>query len=245
MTTGSFAAHRHGRRALRLRIAALAAAGLAVTAVAPVRAQAPGANAAIYTCVDASGKKLTSDRPIPECSLRTQRVLNPDGSTRRMLEPAQTADERAEAEARERDRAAESVARLDAIRHDRNLLARFPNEAAHARARAAALDAGTKSLRLSEARLAALASDRKPLVDEAEFYAGKKLPAKLKAQMDAVDVAAEAQRTLVANQQLEMARIDALYDQELERLKKLWGGAQPGSMGVLAGAKGASAPPRK
>ena len=216
--------------------------GAATTAA---RGQSTGASGyQIYTCIDASGKKLTSDRPIPECSNRPQRVLNTDGSTRRTVQPTQTADERAEAEARDRDLAAERVARLDAIRRDRNLLARFPNEAAHARARTAALDAGRKSLRVSEARLAALAVDRKPLLDEAEFYAGKKLPSKLKAQLDAVEVAAEAQRTLVQNQQLDVTRIDALYDLELDRLKKLWGGVQPGSLGVLA-SQAASSPPRK
>jgi len=34
----------------------------------------------IYSCTDASGKKLTSDRPIAECANRDQRVLNADGS---------------------------------------------------------------------------------------------------------------------------------------------------------------------
>jgi Domain of unknown function (DUF4124) len=61
----------------------------------------------IYTCVDASGKKLTSDRPIVECNAREQRVLNGDGSVRRILPPTMTADERSEAEARERDTAVE------------------------------------------------------------------------------------------------------------------------------------------
>lgn len=223
----------------------LAACCFVLGATTAARGQSAGAsNYQIYTCIDASGKKLTSDRPIPECSTRTQRVLNSDGSTRRTVQPNQTADERAEAEARERELVAERAARLDAIRRDRNLLLRFPNEAVHLRARTAALEAGRKSLRVSEARLAALAIDRKPLLDEAEFYSGKKLPSKLKGQLEAIEVAAEAQRTLVLNQQLEVTRIDALYDLELERLKKLWGGVQPGSLGVLA-SQAASSPPRK
>ena len=54
------------------------------------------AAAAIYSCVDASGKRLTSDRPIAECSNREQRLLNADGSVRRIVTPDLTADERAE-----------------------------------------------------------------------------------------------------------------------------------------------------
>ena len=36
-----------------------------------------------------------------------------------------------------------------------------------------------------------------------------------------------------ANQQSEMARINAGFDAELVRLKKLWAGATPGSLGPL------------
>jgi hypothetical protein len=198
----------------------------------------------IYTCTDANGKKLTSDRPIIECNSREQRVLNSDGSVKQVRPPTLTSDERSEVEARERDAAAEQARRLEAIRRDRNLLARFPNEAAHRKARVAALDDVNKAVRASEARLAALAAERKPLTDEAEFYVGKPLPAKIRTQLDANDAAVDAQRSLVQNQRLEVIRIDALYDAELERLKKLWSGAQPGSMGVIA-SKAASASPAK
>ena len=199
----------------------------------------------IYSCVDASGKKLTSDRPIPECNSRDQRVLNADGSVRRVVPPVPTADERADIESREREVATQRANQQEAIRSDRNLLARFPNEAAYRKAREAALNDVNKSLKVSDARLAALAVERKPLTDEAEFYVGKPLPPILKTQLDANDAAVEAQRTLVQNQRLEVLRINNLYDAALDRLKKLWGGAQPGSLGVLAGGSAASAPPRK
>jgi hypothetical protein len=209
---------------------------------APARAQTAPAPQ-IYTCTDASGKKLTSDRPIPECNNREQRVLNADGSVRRVLGPTLTADERSEAEARERDAAADRARKLEAIRRDRNLLARFPNEAAHRKARSAALDDVNNALRISEARLVALARERKPLTDEVEFYVGKPLPIKLRAQLDANDALVDAQRALVQNQKLETVRIDALYDAELVRLKLLWGGAQPGSMGMIAADSAAASAP--
>ena len=202
---------------------------------------AGGGSSGIYTCTDANGKKLTSDRPIVECNSREQRVLNNDGSVKQVRPPTMTSDERAEADAREREAAGELARRQEAIRRDRNLLARFPNEAAHRKARAAALDDVNKSLRASESRLVTLAAERKPLTDEAEFYVGKPLPGKIKTQLDANDAAVDAQRSLVQNQRLEAVRIDALYDAELERLRKLWGGAQPGSLGTIA-AKPASAP---
>ena len=99
-----------------------------------------------------------------------------------------------------------------------------------------------KSVQLSERRMALLAAERKPLMDEAEFYVGKALPSKLKQQLDANDATTEAQRTLIQNQQTEVVRINALFDAELARLRKLWSGAPAGSMGTLATAAAASAP---
>ena len=223
------------RALLRLGLAAAA-----MLAALPARA-AEAPPSAIYSCVDGTGKKLTSDRPIIECNTREQRVLNADGSVKRIMPPTPTADERAEAEARERAVLVERSGQQEAMRRDRNLLARFPIEAAHRKAREAALDDVRKALGLSESRIALLTAERKPLMDEAEFYPDRKLPVKLKAQIDANDASLEAQRTLKQNQQLEVVRINKLYDAELERLKKLWLGAQPGSMGALPG-QTASAP---
>jgi hypothetical protein len=229
---------------MRSFAACLCTALLAAGAAAPALAQTTAPPAQIYTCTNAAGKKLTSDRPIPECNDREQRVLNGDGSVRRVQGPVQTADERSESEAREREAAADRARQLEAIRRDRNLLARFPNEAAHRKARTAALDDVNNALHISESRLAALAAERKPLKDETEFYVGKPLPGKLKTQLDANDAAVEAQQALVQNQKLEVIRIDKRYDAELERLKRLWAGAQPGSMGIIAGSASAPSPKR-
>ena len=208
-----------------LCLGAFAGAGIVTSALATT--------GQIYSCVDANGNKLTSDRPIPACNNREQKVLNTDGSVRRVVPPTPTADERAEMEAAERRAAIERAAQQDAVRRDRNLLTRFPNEAAHQRAREAALDDVRKAVRNSEARLKLLADERKPLLDESEFYVGRELPAKLRQALDGNDASAEAQRSLVANQEAEIVRINKLYDVELERLKRLWSGALPGSMGSL------------
>jgi len=186
--------------------------------------------ASIFSCTDANGKRLTSDRPIPECVAREQRVLNADGSLRQVLPPTLTPAERAEAEARQVEAAAERVAKQDTIRRDRSLMARYPNEAAHRRARDAALETVRSSMRISESRIKTLTVERKPLEEETQFYAGKQVPAKLKSQIDANDAALAAQRSLMQDQQAEVGRIDGLFDTELSRLKKLWAGAPPGSL---------------
>lgn len=206
----------------------LAAAGVG----AQVRGAESAASAAgIYTCVDDKGNKLTSDRPIPACVAREQRVLNKDGSLRRVVPPTLTADERAEQEAVERRAAVARAAQADAVRRDRNLMNRFPNEAAHRRAREAALDTVRLAIKATEARQVELAAARKPLDEEAEFYKGKSMPLRLRQQLDANDAAVDAQRSAAQNQEAELVRINKLYDVELAHLRQLWAGAQPGSLG--------------
>lgn len=207
----------------------LACGSFAAQAIAQDARPASG----IYTCIDANGKRHTSDRPIRECLSREQFILNKDGSIRQRVPPSMTADERAEYEARERLLAEQRAAIADAGRRDRNLMQRYPDEAAHRRAREQALETVRQAMRASEQRLRELTLERKPLMSEAEFYDGRQLPPKLRQALDANDAAAQAQREAGVTQQAELQRVNRLYDAELERLRRLWSGAVPGSMGPL------------
>ncbi|MEY2655906.1 MAG: hypothetical protein RLZZ524_2934 [Pseudomonadota bacterium] len=188
-------------------------------------------SAGIYTCIDAKGRRLTSDRPIPECLDRPQDLRNKDGSVRAKVPPSLTAEERAAQEEALRAELARDAARKDALRHDRNLLTRYPDEAAHAKAREAALEPLQQALKSVEKRLAVLEVEQKSLGNEAEFYKGRELPRKLKVRFDDNKTSIEAQRSSAANHQAELQRINARYDEELARLRKLWTGAAPGSLG--------------
>ena len=108
------------------------------TAVGAAMAQAPSPPVTgLYTCIDDKGRRLTADRPIAECSTKSQQILNRDGSLRTVIPPTPTAEERAEKEAVERAEKEAKAAAADAVRRDRNLVARFPTEAAHGRGRGA------------------------------------------------------------------------------------------------------------
>lgn len=158
-------------------------------------------------------------------------MLNSDGSLQRILPPSLTPEERALREAAERRAQAERTAQLDAVRRDRNLLNRYPNEAAHRKAREAALDTVRVAMRATEMRLKRLADERKPLLSEAEFYRDRSLPGPLKQQLDANEAAAEAQRAAAQTQAAELDRINRNFDIELDRLRRLWAGAPAGSLG--------------
>ncbi|MCY7314090.1 MAG: hypothetical protein LH480_00230 [Rubrivivax sp.] len=196
----------------------------------------PGAVSGIYTCIDSTGRRWTADRPIPECVHKEQQVLNRDGSVRAVVPPTLTAEERAVKDARDRAAADARVAQADAVRRDRNLVVRYPDEATHQRAREASADTVRLAIKATEERLRELEAERKPLRDEAEFYQGRPMPAKLKAAMDANDASVQAQRASSANQEAELVRINRIYDNELQRLRRLWAGAQPGSLGPMPAA---------
>jgi hypothetical protein len=216
-------------------LAAVASLPLLLPGLARAQAQAPAgaASSGIYSCVDDRGRRLTADRPIPECTAKEQRVLNRDGSLKSVHPPTMTADERVEAEARERRAAEARAAQAENVRRDRNLMQRFKTEEAHRRAREASLDTVRAAMRVTEIRLADLARERKPLLDEAEFYQGRALPGKLRTALDANDASVEAQRAASLNQAQELDRISRVYDAELDRLRRLWAGAPPGSMGPI------------
>lgn len=222
------------------RGAALVSAALLPAALAAQTA-APAKPTGIYSCTDDRGRRLTADRPIAECAHREQQVLNRDGSVRTVLPPTLTTEERTEKEARERVAADARAAAADAVRRDRNLMSRYPNEASHQRAREAALDTVRLAIKASEMRLRELAAERKPLRDEAEFYQGRAMPPKLRSAIDANDASHDAQRSAASYQEAELGRINKLYDAELDRLRRLWSGAPAGSLGPLAAPAGNAA----
>lgn len=202
-------------------------------------AQAQG----IYSCVDAKGRRITSDRPIRECVDREQKVLNADGSQRQVVGPSMTAEERAVHEEAERARMQAEAARRDAVRQDRNLMARYRDQASHQRARESALEPMVAAIKSGERRLAELGKERKQLDDEVEFYKGKELPRRLKFQFEQNAAAITAQQAAIDQHRAEAQRINAMFDEELARLKRLWAGATPGSLPRAPTAAGAAFSP--
>jgi hypothetical protein len=217
------------RLLLRCLVAAAAAQGWAT------------AHAAIYTCVDAKGRKLTSDRPIPDCLDREQKELGPNGTVRRTLGPSLTAAERAAQEERERKLAEERQRQADENRAQKALLNRYPNQAAHDLERGKALLAAQSVIAAGQRRLADLQEQRKRLNEETEFYRDPaKWPPKLKRQIEELEQQTAAQQRFLSAQEGEKKRINTRFDEELVRLKLLWAQARPGATTTAAG--GAAAP---
>lgn len=182
----------------------------------------------IYKCVDAQGRKLTSDRPIPECADRDQQELSRSGVVKRTLAPVATAAEQAaQAQAREvatQKAAEELAARNEAVRRDKVLLSRYPDKSAHDRVRADSLAQYGMLIRAAAAHIDELRGQRKQLDAELEFYKSNpaKVPVALKRQIDDSEANLATQRRYIADQEAEKNRVNARFDAELAKLTPLW-----------------------
>jgi len=178
----------------------------------------------IYTCVDAKGRKLTSDRFIADCADRPQSVLNPSGTLKATLPPAMSDAERARQEARLREER-EAQARLaEERRTERALLTRYPNQAAHDHERAQAIAQANDVKEVARVRSESLKRDGKRIDEQMEFYKKdpRKAPQSLQSQVEEVRKGLLAQEKILATQDAEIDRINHRFDAELTRLQGLW-----------------------
>ena len=178
----------------------------------------------IYTCTDAQGRKLTSDRPIPACNDREQLILNPSGTVKSRVGPTLTALERADLEAK-RKLELEERARLDEDkRRDRALLIRYPNQTAHDKERLEAHTQVGVVRHAVESRMEELLRQQTALNVEFEFYVKdpSKAPPALRRQSEDLTQSLIVQRRFVSDLDAETRRINVRFDEELVRLKQLW-----------------------
>lgn len=198
----------------------VALAALCLTVSTNAQAQ----QASIYTCVDAKGRKLTSDRPIADCADREQKVLNPSGTVKGKVGPTLTAQERADFEAREKLAAEERARKEEDKRRDRALLVRYPDRAVHDAERAEALQQVGVVKAAATNRVIELKKQKVAIDAEMEFYKKdpSKAPVSVKRQVDENARSIEVQNRFIADQEGEIQRVNARFNEELARLKELW-----------------------
>ena len=180
--------------------------------------------ASIYTCTDAQGRRLTSDRIIPQCLDREQYELNPSGTVRRVIPPSLTAEERTRAEARQRAEAEARNREAEERRRNQAMLIRFPNEETHQRAREDALKQVNAVIAAVVTREGDLEKQRQEILAEMEFYQRdpSRAPAWLQHRQTTNQQQIASQRTFREDQEREISRINQRFDEELALLQRLW-----------------------
>ena len=179
---------------------------------------------AIYTCTDAKGRKLTSDRPIAECVDRTQQEMSPQGTVKRVLGPTLTAQERAVQDDKDKAALAVRLQAEEAKRRDRAMLSRFPNKVAHDKERSQAVELVDEVIKTGAKRIVELGELRVAINTDYEFYKKdpSKAPLALKRRLEENDSSILAQQRFIYDQDLLKSRVNLRFDEELIKLKGLW-----------------------
>ena len=178
---------------------------------------------AVYSCVDANGRRLTADRPIDACLDREQRVTMPGGAVR-TVGPTISEKERAEQAAQARREAEERYRANDGKRRERALAVRFPNKAAHEAERADALESLEGQIKIMQQRKLSLMEERKKIDQEMEFYikdpskAPPALQSRLKYSREEIKDVDEQ----IGSIGDEIKRTNKRFDDEAAMLKQYW-----------------------
>ena len=178
----------------------------------------------IYSCVDARGHTITSDRPIAACLDREQRELNKAGIVKRVVPPSYTAEEQAAITAKRKLVDAEQARLAEEKRRDRALLLRYPNQAVHDKERADAIALIDDVILAVNKRGRTLIEQRKEIDTELEFYQNdaNKAPTALKRRIEENAEQMKSQQRFLIDQAQEKQRVTTRFDEELVRLRRLW-----------------------
>jgi orotate phosphoribosyltransferase len=194
--------------------------GLHALLAALALAVAPAAWADIYSCKDANGKQITSDSPAT-CHGKETRVIGPDGRTKQVIAAPMSMEQRkAKAEEDARKLEADKLAREQG-RKDQALLDTYRSEADVEVKRQRALEQVQAEVKASEGRIVVLKKLNQELLDEAEFYKKKKMPADLRRKLDESEGAIAAENRTLQSKKDEVSLTNQKFDEDKKRFLEL------------------------
>lgn len=183
------------------------------------------AHAQIYMCKDASGRTLTSDRAIPECADRPLREYDRRGLVRREILPPPTSQQKRELQSQEEKRRHEELAAEEQRKSDRAMRFRYRNEAEIEVARKRAVDGIQEQIKRETGVLAAVESRRQGALAETDSYRKKNeaVPPDLQRSLYDADRGIRESKKMIADQEAEIAAINAKHDETLKRYRAISG----------------------
>lgn len=180
------------------------------------------AHAQIIICKDASGRTLTSDRPIPECAERAQRHMDRNGIVRREIAAPLTSEQKKEKLAAEQRAKAEAVIEEEKKQNDRALLARFAHEKDIDVARKRSIDPVQDQIRRETATLVAAEKVLAAAQADGDRHKGKPaLPPAIQQRIEDAQKSVKESRILIEQRELEIVQLGARFDTTLMRFRQL------------------------
>jgi hypothetical protein len=189
---------------------------------------AASAQAQLYVCTDARGRTYSGDKPPTECADRQVRELRSDGSVRRVIEPPLTAEQKAARAAEEKRQKEEAERQRESMRRDLALLDAYANEQEIEETRNRALASRMTMVERAQKRIEDHQRERKKLDQEAEFYAKRELPERLKRSYQLNDSLVRSEEKIIVDAKTDMGRVNERFDNDLKRFRELINaGAKP------------------
>jgi hypothetical protein len=181
---------------------------------------ATGAAAQMFVCKK-DGHTITRDVPPPECKDVEVRELNVDGSLKRVIPAPLTREERRRRDQEEKARLLDEENERAQAYRDRALLETYGSIEEIEATRRRNLAGRQLLVDRADQRIAQYQREKKRLDEEAEFYAKKEMPTKLKDAFEANKVLVDQQQKTRADALVEMQRINERFDADVARYREL------------------------
>ena len=140
---------------------------------------------------------------------------------RRVIEPPLTAEQKAERAAEAKRQREEAEKQRAQMRRDLALLETYASEAEIEDTRNRALGSRQQLIDRAVQRLADHQKERKKLEIEAEFYAKREMPDKLKRAFEGNAALTRSEQRIIEDIRADMDRVNARFDTELQRWRTL------------------------
>jgi hypothetical protein len=180
------------------------------------------ARADIFRCVNAEGKLVTSDRPLPECANRTVKVYKNNGHFKNEIAPPPSAEEKRRIELEAEKKKAQQLADGERKREERYLLAHYEDEGDIEVARKRAVDALLEKKRLATEQLQGLSQLISSL--QSELKNSKKSSKEfdsMRQRADDLNLRITNNRNAISFYDQEIARTNREFDQTLQRYRQV------------------------
>jgi hypothetical protein len=179
------------------------------------------AGPSIYTCIDAEGRRYTSDRPMPECADRDMRELRSDGALKRRIPAPLTRTEREQRAAEAAAQRVQEMRERQRLARDRALLRAYPSLDDLYALRDKRLAEIQAEIDATFERMLALHKELSAAQSAARRYPKAEVPAQLNQNIARLANEILAEDTLVKSRQLEQEQVRARFDGDAARLREL------------------------
>jgi hypothetical protein len=175
-----------------------------------------------YRCTGKDGKRYYGATIPNQCVGQMVEQLNAQGTVMRRIEPAMTAEQRAEREAEKKAAAEKAAQEREEGRRNRALLATYQSDEDIEIARKRALEDNERSVKEVEVRIDQLRKRDEGFKKEMEFYQGKnKPPARFEQDVARNRQDLKIQEEELARRKEEAKGINARFDEDKRRFQEL------------------------